>query len=32
MIDGGRSYIKSSGKVFVLVARNGKLEHYGANE
>lgn len=32
MIDGGRSYIRSSGKVFVFVARNGKLGHYGVSE
>ena len=32
MIDGGRDYIRSSGKVKVLVVRNGKMTHFGAND
>ena len=32
MIDGGRDYIRSSGKVKVFVVRNGRMTHYGAND
>jgi glutamine cyclotransferase len=32
MIDGGRDYIRSSGKVKVLVVRDGMMKHYGAND
>lgn len=32
MIDGGRDYIRSSGKVKVFVVRNGIMTHYGAND
>ena len=32
MIDGGRDYIRSNGKVKVLVVRNGKMTHFGAND
>ena len=32
MIDGGRDYIRSSGKVKVLVVRDGIMKHYGAND
>ena len=31
MIDGGRDYIRSSGKVFVYVVRNGKMLRHGVN-
>lgn len=31
MIDGGRDYIRSSGKVFIYVVRDGKMLHYGVN-
>lgn len=29
MIDGGRDYIRSSGKVIVFVVRDGIMKHYG---
>ena len=32
MIDGGRDYIRSSGKVKVFVVRDGRMIHYGAND
>ena len=32
MIDGGRDYIRSSGKVKVFVVRNGRMKYYGAND
>jgi len=32
MIDGGRDYIRSSGKVRVFVVRDGVMKHYGAND
>ena len=32
MIDGGRDYIRSNGKVKVFVVRNGRMTHYGAND
>jgi hypothetical protein len=32
MIDGGRDYIRSSGKVRVFVVRDGIMKHYGAND
>jgi len=32
MIDGGRDYIRSSGKVKVFVVRDGVMKHYGAND
>ena len=31
MIDGGRDYIRSSGKVFVYVVRDGKMIPHGVN-
>ena len=31
MIDGGRDYIRSSGKVFVYVVRDGKMIRHGVN-
>jgi len=31
MIDGGRDYIRSSGKVFIYVVRDGKMLRYGVN-
>jgi hypothetical protein len=31
MIDGGRDYIRSSGKVKVFVVRDGVMKHFGAN-
>ena len=31
MIDGGRDYIRSSGKVFVYVVRDGKMLRHGVN-
>ena len=31
MIDGGRDYIRSSGKVRVFVVRDGVMKYYGAN-
>lgn len=31
MIDGGRDYIRSSGKVRVFVVRDGVMKHYAAN-
>lgn len=31
MIDGGRSYIRSSGDVKVFVLRNGIMKHYGVD-
>ena len=31
MIDGGRDYIRSSGKVFVYVVRDGKMITHGVN-
>jgi hypothetical protein len=32
MIDGGRDYIRSSGKVKVFVVRDGIMKHFGAND
>jgi hypothetical protein len=32
MIDGGRDYIRSSGKVKVFVVRDGVMKHFGAND
>jgi len=32
MIDGGRDYIRSRGKVRVFVVRDGVMKHYGAND
>ena len=32
MIDGGRDYIRSSGKVKIFVIRNGLMRHYGVND
>jgi hypothetical protein len=32
MIDGGRDYIRSSGKVKVFVVRHGIMKHFGAND
>lgn len=32
MIDGGRDYIRSSGKVFVYVVRDGKMVRHGVND
>ena len=32
MIDGGRDYIRSSGKVFVYVVRDGKMLRHGVNK
>lgn len=32
MIDGGRDYIRSSGKVFVYVVRDGKMIRHGVND
>ena len=32
MIDGGRDYIRSNGKVKVFVVRDGRMIHYGAND
>jgi hypothetical protein len=32
MIDGGRDYIRSSGKVKVFVIRDGVMKHFGAND
>lgn len=32
IIDGGRDYIRSSGKVFIYVVRDGKMLHYGVND
>ena len=32
MIDGGRDYIRSSGKVKVFVVSEGRMKHYGAND
>jgi hypothetical protein len=31
MIDGGRDYIRSNGKVKVFIIRNGKMENFGVN-
>lgn len=31
MIDGGRDYIRSNGKVTVFVLKDGKLQHFGVN-
>ena len=31
MIDGGRDYIRSSGRVFVYVVRDGKMVRHGVN-
>jgi len=32
MIDGGRDYVRSSGKTKIFVVRNGRLEHRYVNE
>jgi hypothetical protein len=32
MIDGGRDYIRSSGKVKIFVVRDGVMKHFGAND
>ena len=32
MIDGGRDYIRSNGKVYIFVVRNGEMITYGVNE
>ena len=32
MIDGGRDYIRSNGKVKIFVVRDGVMKHFGAND
>lgn len=32
MIDGGRDYIRSSGKVLIYVVRDGVMQHFGVSE